>query len=99
MGRSTSLVRQVSPDRRNRLTISAASGALPADRDKGHQARFRQWVTPAMARSVLHDAIALTQMDLLPVVQLQCHLAANHDAIVDGVRSVHPRRAALEMVS
>src|SRR5437588_4959225 len=52
--------------------------ALPADRDEGHQAGLRQWVAPAMSRAVLHDAIALAQMDHLSVVQFQRHLAANH---------------------
>ena len=79
----------------SRLPTPQVSGALPADRDKRHQTGFRQWVAPAMARSVLHDAITLAQMDLLPVVQLQCHLAANHNSVVDGVRrSASPERRA-----
>ena len=49
-----------------------------------------------MTRSVLHDAIALVQMDLLSVVQFQRHLEANHDPVIDGIRGVHARCVALE---
>jgi len=52
-----------------------------------------------MSGAVLHDAIALAQMDHLSVVQFQRHLAANHDPVVDGIRRVHARRAAVEMVA
>src|SRR4029434_11082898 len=50
------------------------SAALPANRDERHQTGLRQWVAPAMPRAVLHDAIALAQMDHLSVVQFQRHL-------------------------
>src|SRR3979490_2144522 len=73
--------------------------ALAANRDEGHETGLRQRVAPAMAGSVLHDAITLAQMDPLSVVQFQRHLAANHDRIVDGVRCVHARSAAFEMVA
>ena len=43
--------------------------ALSADRDEGYETRFRQRIAPAMAGSVLHDAITLMQMNLLSVVQ------------------------------
>src|SRR2546423_2950893 len=73
--------------------------ALPANRDEGHETGLRQRVAPAMAGAVLHDAIALAQMDLLSVVQFQRHLAANNDAIINGVRGVHAWSVAIEMVA
>src|SRR4029450_2447413 len=73
--------------------------ALSANRDEGHQTRLRQRVASAMARSVLHDAITLAQMDLLSVVQFQRHLATNDDPVIDGVRGVHAGRAAFKMVA
>src|SRR6187431_2919353 len=79
--------------------VWVGSAALPADRDESHQAGLRQRVAPAMAGAVLHDAIALAQMHLLPVVQFERHLAANHDAVVDRIRRVHTGRATLEMIA
>ena len=70
--------------------IVSVLAALPANRDEGHETWLGQRVAPAMAGSVLHDAIALAQMDLLSVVQLQRHLATNHDPIIDGVRVCMP---------
>src|ERR1700716_3883111 len=72
---------------------------LPANRDEGHETRLRQRVAPAMAGSVLHDAITLAQMDPLSVVQFQRHLATNHDPIIDGIRCVHAWSTAFEMVA
>src|SRR5260370_35872191 len=72
---------------------------LSAKRDEGHETGLRQRVAPAMSGSVLHDAIALAQMDFLSVVQLQRHLATDDDPIVYGIRNVHTGSVALEMVT
>src|SRR5947207_13432406 len=89
------------PDDRNSINQEAPQvlAALPANRNEGHETGLRQRVAPAMPGSVLHDAIALTQLDLLSVVQFQRHLATNHDTIIDGARRVHPGSAAVEMVT
>src|SRR5882757_2120079 len=84
------------PDQVERTRVLAT---LPANRDEGHETGLRQRVAPAMAGSVLHDAIALAQMDFLSVVQFQRHLATNHDSIIDGVRCVHAGSVAIEMVA
>src|SRR5713101_4116040 len=76
-----------------------ALATLSAKRDEGHETGLRQRVAPAMSGSVLHDAIALAQMDLLSVVQFQRHLATNHDPIIDGIGCVHTWRVAFEMVT
>src|ERR1700730_15538671 len=81
------------------LEGAQVSAALPANRDEGHETGLRQRVAPAMAGSVLHDAITLAQMDLLSVVQFQRHLATNHDPIIDGIRCVHAWSVAVEMVA
>ena len=72
---------------------------LSANRDECHEAWFRQRVAPAMPGAVLHDAITLTQMNLLSVVQFQRHLATNDDPIVDSVRGMHSWRTAFEMLA
>src|ERR1700738_4354160 len=81
------------------LECTQVLARLPANRDEGHETGLRQRVAPAMAGSVLHDAITLAQMDLLSVVQFQRHLATNHDPIIDGVRCVHAGSVAFEMVT
>jgi len=51
-----------------------------------------------MPRAILHHAVALTQMNALPVVKLEEDFASNHDDVIDGVRRVHARRVRLEVV-
>src|SRR3984893_1962904 len=81
------------------LECTQVLATLPANRDEGHETGLRQRVAPAMSGSVLNDAIALAQLDLLSVVQFQRHLATNHDPIVDSIRCVHPRSTAVEMIA
>src|SRR6202023_2184012 len=81
------------------LECTQVLATLPANRDEGHETGLQQRVAPAMSGPVLHDAIALAQIDLPSVVQFQRHLATNHDPIIDGIRCVHTGSAAIEMVT
>src|SRR5690242_14350628 len=86
-GRSTDHSTTAATPRQNCALVGSA--ALAAERDEGHQAGLRQRVAPAMPGAVLHDAVALAQMHLLAVVELQRHLATNHDAVIDGLGGMH----------
>src|SRR3954471_20308909 len=51
-----------------------------------------------MPRAVLHNAISLTKMDRLSIIQLQNHLAANNYSVVHAIGSMHSRGIALEVL-
>src|SRR3954471_12834771 len=70
---------------------------LAADGNERHETWLGQGIAPAMPRAVLDDAIPLAQLHDLAIVELERHFAAHHDAIVDGVGGVHPRRTAVEV--
>src|SRR5882672_5366095 len=76
--------------------ISAA--AFPTHRHERHQTRLRARIAPAMPCAVLDDAVPLPQVHLLPVVELQRHLATHHDTIVDRVRRVHAGCGLVEVL-
>ena len=74
-------------------------------RPKGQIAELRAYVRQRerlleyAASHIQHMQKALTEMNLLTVVELKRHFAPDHDAVVDGVRGVKARIVALEMIA
>src|ERR1700745_3677645 len=62
-----------------------------AVQEKEHRDGLVAFVSPCVARTVLHDHVAAVQMQSLAFVELQPHLTVVDNCIVDGVRFVHSR--------
>src|ERR1700730_1168492 len=69
-----------------------------AIQEKEHRDGLGAFVSPCVARTVLHDYVPALQMQNLAVVQLQPNLSFVHYCIIHGVRFVHRRIFLFEVI-
>ena len=76
--------------------MSLLFGNFRTNQYESHSSRRFSFVSPSVARSVLHHDVMFFQMNGLAVVEFEPNFAVEYDAIVDRGRCVHTRMIGLE---